>query len=312
MDPETPRDRARLMSETLNALRDQLEEHLAANLPSGEALSPRLLQAMRYSTLAGGKRIRPLLTLATAACVGGGDSTNAVVPACALEYIHTYSLIHDDLPGMDNDVLRRGKPTCHVAFDEATAILAGCGLLTHAFHLLANAPGLATDVRLAIVTATADAAGAKGMLAGQSVDLLNTGGASSNLAQLDEPQLQALHAAKTGALIRAAVRVGALAGGCSSSAKLLAQLDDFACCIGLGFQVADDLLNVTSDASRLGKAVGSDAALGKNTYPALLGIDGTRAKLAVLHEQAMQAIADLGSAAEPLRDIARQLRDRDH
>ena len=298
------------MSETLKTLRDQLEEQLAANLPSGDALSPRLLQAMRYSTLAGGKRIRPLLTLTAAACVGG-QMQHAVVPACALEYIHTYSLIHDDLPGMDNDVLRRGKPTCHVAFDEATAILAGCGLLTHAFHLLANAPGLDADVRLAIITATAEAAGPKGMLAGQSVDLINTGSASANLAQLDEPQLQALHAAKTGALICVAVRVGALAGGCSSAA-VLAQLDDFARCIGLGFQVADDLLNVTSDPARLGKAVGSDAARGKNTYPALLGIDGTRAKLALLHDTALLALANLGSAAEPLRDIARQLRDRDH
>ncbi len=298
------------MSETLQTLRDQLEAHLAENLPSGEALSPRLLQAMRYSTLAGGKRIRPLLTLAAAACVGGPQQ-HAVVPACALEYIHTYSLIHDDLPGMDNDVLRRGKPTCHVAFDEATAILAGCGLLTHAFHLLANAPGLDADVRSAIVSATADAAGPKGMLAGQSVDLINTGSASGTLAPLDEPQLEALHAAKTGALIRVAVRVGALAGGCSST-DVLARLDEFACCIGLGFQVADDLLNVTSNPFRLGKAVGSDAALGKNTYPALIGIDGTRAKLSLLHDRALLAIADLGSAAEPLRAIARQLRDRDH
>ena len=298
------------MSVTLSALRDHLEEHLAAHLPSGEALSPRLLQAMRYSTLAGGKRIRPLLTLAAAECVGG-QLEQAVVPACALEYIHTYSLIHDDLPGMDNDVLRRGKPTCHVAFDEATAILAGCGLLTHAFHLLANAPGLEDAARLAIVSAVADAAGPKGMLAGQSVDLLNTGAAGGNRAALDEAQLEALHAAKTGALIRAAVRVGAIAGGGTRSAAL-AQLDDFARCIGLGFQVADDLLNVTSDPAKLGKAVGSDAVMGKNTYPALLGLDGTRAKLALLHDHALLAIAGLGSAAEPLRAMARHLRDRDH
>ena len=293
----------RTQAEALASLRDRIEDALARHLPTGPALSPRLLEAMRYSTLAGGKRIRPLLVLAANAAAGG-DAERALVPACALEYVHTYSLIHDDLPAMDNDVLRRGKPTCHVAFDEATAILAGCGLLTHALQLLATSPGNDDATRLAIQATLTEAAGPLGMLAGQAFDLASTG------STLDLPALEALHAAKTGALIRAAVRIGALCAGAGE--RTLARLDDYARDIGLGFQVADDLLNVGGDAARLGKSVGSDAALGKNTYPGLLGPEAARAHLEALHVRALAALADLGPAADLLRAIAHTLRDRDH
>jgi geranylgeranyl pyrophosphate synthase len=293
----------RTQADALASLRDRIEDALARHLPAGAALSPRLLEAMRYSTLAGGKRIRPLLVLA-ACSAGGGDASHAIVPACALEYVHTYSLIHDDLPAMDNDVLRRGKPTCHVAFDEATAILAGCGLLTHALQLLAASPGCDDATRLAMLATLTEASGPRGMLAGQAFDLASTG------SNLDLPALEALHAAKTGALIRAAVRIGGLCAGADEAT--LARLDDYARDIGLGFQVADDLLNVGGDAARLGKSVGSDAALGKNTYPGLLGTDAARAQLEALHQRALDALTDLGPAADLLRAIAHTLRDRDH
>ncbi len=292
-----------LLHDRLARLRDQVEDALATHLPAGAVLSPRLLDAMRYSTLAGGKRIRPLLVLAANAAAGG-DIEQAFTPACALEYVHTYSLIHDDLHAMDNDILRRGKPTCHIAFDEATAILAGCGLLTHALQLIARSPASDDATRLSMLTCLTEASGALGMLAGQAVDLASTG------KLLELPALEALHAAKTGALIRAAVRIGALSARANEAT--LACLEEYARDIGLGFQLADDLLNIGGDPARLGKSVGSDAALGKNTYPALLGEDATRARLEALHQRALSALDGLGTEADLLRAIAHTLADRDH
>ena len=281
----------------------RIEAALLQHLPPVAGIAARLLDAMRYSTVAGGKRVRPLLVLAACDALGG-DLGSALVPACALEYVHTYSLIHDDLPAMDNDDLRRGKPTCHVAFDQATAILAGNGLLTHALHLLATCPHYPPVTRLDMLSTVTDAAGCHGMLAGQCLDLASTG------AELDEPRLEALHNAKTGALIRASVRVGALASGAATAADLRA-LDDFAHNLGLAFQVTDDVLNATGNSAQLGKAAGSDAILGKNTYPRLLTLAGARDKAHALNDAALTALAPFGARAGLLRALALRLRDRD-
>ena len=288
----------------LDALTSRIERALPALLPADEGIAPRLLQAMRYSICVGGKRVRPLLVLATCETLGG-DLERAVAPACALEYVHTYSLIHDDLPAMDNDVLRRGKPTCHVAFDDATAILAGNGLLTHALQLLATCAGFAASTRVEMLTCVAEAAGCHGMLAGQCVDLASTG------KTLDEPHLEAMHRAKTGALIRAAVRLGAMASGNASAADL-AHLDLFASHLGLAFQVADDVLDATGNTAHLGKTAGSDAAQGKNTYPQLLTLAGAQRRADELGAAALAALAPFGAAATTLHALAVRLRQRDH
>ena len=293
-------------SERVETLRLGIEQALLRHLPSdntAQALAPQLLAAMRYSTSIGGKRIRPLLVLASCDALGG-DVDRAMIPACALEYIHTYSLIHDDLPAMDDDVLRRGSPTCHVAFDEATAILAGNALLTHAIQLLVTCPDFAPQIRLDILACATRAAGCEGMLAGQCLDLASTG------AELDEPRLEAMHNAKTGALIRASVRIGALCSGVSSREDL-EHLDEFARHIGLAFQVTDDVLNETGSTAQLGKTAGSDAAQGKNTYPRLLTLAGAHAKARALADAAFDALAPFGERAALLRNLAQRLRDRD-
>ena len=264
----------------------------------------RLQAAMRHAALIGGKRMRPLLVYATGRMLGA-DVAALDAPASAVELIHAYSLVHDDLPAMDDDALRRGQPTVHVAFDEATAILAGDALQTLAFRQLADAPAPA-EVRIAMVRELATASGALGMCGGQAFDIDATGrGGDIDLAELER-----LHAMKTGALLRCAVRLGALAGGADATAH--AALDRYAEALGLAFQIRDDLLDIEADSATLGKTAGKDAAQNKATFPALLGVDGSRARLADLRETMHAAIAPFGDDAATLAELARMVVERSH
>ena len=254
----------------------------------------RLLAAMRHAALGGGKRMRPLLVHAAGRAFGG-DHDELDAPATAVELIHAFSLVHDDLPAMDDDALRRGRPTVHVAWDEATAILAGDALHALAFSVLADAP-LPAEVRVELLRELASASGVDGMCAGQALDMEATG------MQLEVGALARLHALKTGALIRAAVRMGALAA--RAPAAELAGLDRYARALGLAFQIRDDILDVEGDAAQLGKTAGKDQAQGKNTYPRLLGMEGSRAKLDALVEEMEAALAPLGEKADALRVLA--------
>jgi farnesyl diphosphate synthase len=267
----------------------ELEHALSAN-----DRPERLLAAMRHASLGGGKRMRPLLVHA-AGHAFGGDHVALDAPATAVELIHAFSLVHDDLPAMDDDDLRRGQPTVHVAWDEATAILAGDALHALAFSVLAEAP-LPAAVRVELLRELASASGVDGMCAGQALDMDATG------KVLDVDALARLHALKTGALIRAAVRMGALAANAPTQA--LAGLDRYARALGLAFQIRDDILDVEGDAAQLGKTAGKDQAQGKNTYPRLLGMDASRAKLDALVEEMAAALAPLGEQADALRVLA--------
>jgi geranylgeranyl diphosphate synthase type II len=261
----------------------------------------RLAEAMRYSVMAGGKRLRPTLCLAAAEAVGG-DSGDAVAAACALEMIHTYSLIHDDLPAMDNDRLRRGRPTCHIAFDEATAILAGDALLTLAFETVAvHSPG-PVERRTEVVRLLASAAGPAGMVGGQMLDMLSEGRA------LDQTELEGLHRLKTGALIEASLACGAvLAGG---SGVQLETLREYGRLLGLAFQVTDDILNVEGDPSVMGKAAGTDVRRNKSCYPGILGLVKSKEFAQNLVQQAVSSLTGFDSGAAPLRAIARYVVER--
>jgi len=264
----------------------------------------RLYAAMRYSVFNGGKRIRPLLAYAACEALGGA-AQQADGAACAVELIHAYSLVHDDLPAMDDDDLRRGQPTTHKAFDEATAILAGDGLQSLAFAVLASDqrnPQNA-DVRLSMFSALADAAGPAGMVGGQAIDLGSVG------QQLQQPALEIMHRHKTGALIEASVRLGALASGHSDERSLTA-LSTYARAVGLAFQVQDDILDVESDTATLGKTQGKDQANDKPTYPALLGLEAARQYAFELRDQALHALRPFDHAAEPLRELARYIVER--
>ena len=264
----------------------------------------RLYEAMRYSVMNGGKRVRPLL--AYAACEAlGGQAEQANGAACAVELIHAYSLVHDDLPAMDDDDLRRGQPTTHKKFDEACAILAGDGLQSLAFSALLD-PRLNTsgaDIRLQMVSALALAAGPAGMVGGQAIDLGSVG------LKLDQKALEYMHRHKTGALIEVSVKLGALASG-RAEIDELNSLQTYAQAIGLAFQVQDDILDVESDTETLGKRQGADIARDKPTYPALLGLDAAKAYALELRDQALQALRPFDAAAEPLRDLARYIVDR--
>ncbi|VVP36369.1 Farnesyl diphosphate synthase [Pseudomonas fluorescens] len=264
----------------------------------------RLYEAMRYSVMNGGKRVRPLL--AYAACEAlGGKAEHANGAACAVELIHAYSLVHDDLPAMDDDDLRRGQPTTHRKFDEACAILAGDGLQSLAFSALLD-PRLNTagaETRLQMVSALALAAGPAGMVGGQAIDLGSVG------LKLDQKALEYMHRHKTGALIEASVQLGALASGRAQKDQLKS-LQAYAQAIGLAFQVQDDILDVESDTQTLGKRQGADIARDKPTYPALLGLDAAKAYALELRDQALHALRPFDAAAEPLRDLARYIVDR--
>jgi geranylgeranyl diphosphate synthase type II len=261
-------------------------------------------EAMQYSLMAGGKRIRPVLCLAAAEAVGGNPA-DALMAACALEMIHTYSLIHDDLPAMDDDDLRRGKPTCHVAFDEATAVLTGDALLTMAFEVLASAPVTHSDQAaewLQVIRIIAVAAGSRGMIQGQMLDMAAEG------RRLDRPELETMHSLKTGALIEASLHCGALLA--KASEDQLANLKSYARNIGLAFQVADDILNVEGNPETMGKAVGTDRLNQKSTYPSLLGLDASRQFAQKLTRRALQALVTFDNKAEPLRALATYIIER--
>lgn len=255
---------------------------------------------MRYAALGPGKRVRPFLVYAAGELVGAEAST-LDAPACALELIHAYSLVHDDLPAMDDDDLRRGRPTCHRAYDEATAILVGDALQTRAFELLAEAPGLAAETRLRMITTLAHAAGHAGMVGGQALDLAAVGQQRS-LAELEQ-----MHRLKTGALIEASVVLGALAG--QADRATLDALGRYARAIGLAFQVRDDILDVTADSQTLGKTQGKDAAADKPTYVSLLGLASAQTLAVELCEEALAALDPL-PRSELLRDLARYIVER--
>jgi geranylgeranyl diphosphate synthase, type II len=267
--------------------------------------SSRLFQAMRYSLLAPGKRFRPILVqLSCEACAG--NRMLSLPAAAAVEMVHAYSLIHDDLPAMDNDDLRRGRPTCHKQFDEATALLAGNGLLTLAFKMLGEhiTP---EDVSQQCVIELADAAGVFGMVGGQMDDILQEGKTEGTLEQL-----QSIHARKTGALISASCRIGAIIGRTISyHSDPVAQLTKYAEQLGLAFQISDDLLDVQSDAATLGKNTQKDAAKGKLTYPGLLGIEGARKELQLAHERGMEALKPMGASAQRLGELLTYVVERD-
>lgn len=264
----------------------------------------RLRDAMAYALLNGGKRVRPLLVLGTNLALGGKPS-QALSAAAAIECIHAYSLIHDDLPAMDDDHLRRGKPTCHIAFDDATAILAGDALQAMAFELLAQAPSLSDKARLAMVSDLSRASGAYGMVAGQAIDL-----ASVNTT-LTLDALETMHRLKTGALIDCAVTLGCLSVDSASNEQTRA-LSHYAQAIGLAFQVQDDILDVTSDTETLGKTQGADQALNKPTYVSLLGLSGAQKKVEQLYQNAIDALALFGPHAELLESLARYVVKRHH
>jgi farnesyl diphosphate synthase len=283
--------------------RQRVETGLDARLPAATAAPQRLHAAMRHATLGGGKRMRPLLVYASGALFGI-DEARLDAPALAVELIHAYSLVHDDLPAMDDDALRRGRPTVHIAFDEATAILAGDALQSLAFGLLAEADA-DPALRVRWLQTLAEAAGAAGMCGGQALDIDATGRVQP-LADL-----QRMHALKTGALIRASVRLGALAGGADAAA--LAQLDAFATALGLAFQVRDDILDVEASSEQLGKTAGKDVVQAKSTYPALLGMDGAKAKLAELAATMRDSLLHQhDTRADALAALARLAVDRSH
>ncbi len=282
---------AESLSSFLARARQHIDEALERYLPRPPACPRALAEAMRYSVFAGGKRLRPVLALASADAVSratnpadaGAAVEDAVLPAaCAIELIHTYSLIHDDLPAMDNDTLRRGRPTLHVVYGEGMAILAGDALLTEAFVLLAHSPrpdvAGAADRTLGALRVVAQAAGPGGMVAGQVIDLQAAGQIAGERLTLDVDGLRAMHAMKTGALIRASALVGAIHAGGSDA--VVAAVREYGTEIGLAFQIVDDVLDVEGNAAELGKTVGKDAAAAKPTYPALFGIERSRAMAA--------------------------------
>jgi geranylgeranyl pyrophosphate synthase len=291
--------------EAIAALREEVERALDRALPPESAWPETIHRAVRYSLFAGGKRIRPVLVLAAGEAAGG--AREELMPfACAVEMIHTYSLVHDDLPAMDDDDLRRGRPTSHKVFGEAVAILAGDALLTRAFHLLAEVPSDWDAARVGRrVRATAvlgEACGTRGLIGGQVMDLESEG------RDVDGEALERLHRAKTGALLSACVRGGAILGGAGE--EELALLGRYAAAIGLAFQIVDDVLDATEGAERLGKTAGKDAAAGKATYVSVHGLPRAREMAATLGAEAQDALAPLGARGALLAEIARRIVDR--
>lgn len=294
------------LKEYLVFSQNRVELALEARLPSDDLLPHKLHRAMRYSVLNGGKRMRPMLTYCTGMALGIAPEV-LDGPACAVEFIHVYSLIHDDLPAMDDDDLRRGKATCHVAFDEATAILAGDALQALAFEVLAHDPTItaAAEARLRMIKTLAKASGSQGMVGGQAIDLQSVG------TKLNLPELENMHIHKTGALIRASVNMATLAKA-DLDIGLATKLDHYAKCIGLSFQVKDDILDEESDTATLGKTQGKDKDNDKPTYPALLGLSGAKQKAQELHEKALDSLSGFGKEADLLRDLSLYIIQRNH
>jgi geranylgeranyl diphosphate synthase, type II len=286
------------------AYQTRIETVLEAYLSLPDAGTERLREGMRYSALGGGKRLRPLLVYFTGECLGAAlDDLDA--PAAAVELIHVYSLVHDDLPAMDDDDLRRGRPTCHRAFDEATAILVGDALQALAFDVLANVAngGGGQRERLAMIRILARASGTAGMAGGQAIDLVSVG------QTLGIQELENMHRRKTGALIQASVLLGAAAAGVSTGEEFAA-LESFGEHIGLAFQIQDDILDVEGNAALLGKRTGADAARHKPTYPSTAGLDGARRRALELRDLALKELARLGPRGEALSDLARYVVSR--
>ncbi len=275
----------------------RIETVLARSLAIDDGATPRLLEAMRYSTLAGGKRVRPVLVYATGEALGAPlDLLDAA--AAAVELIHVYSLVHDDLPAMDNDDLRRGRPTCHRAFDEATAILVGDALQARAFEVLAHAPAaINANARLEMLRVLADAIGTRGMAGGQAIDL------ESVKQTLSESALERMHRQKTGALIQASVLLGAISAG-SQSGPERAALAEFGAEIGLAFQIQDDILDVEGTTSTLGKRAGADADRIKPTYPSVMGLEKSREQAFARRDRAIAALEPWGARFASLREFA--------
>ncbi len=283
---------------------ERLEHSFDTWLPSARTHPGTLHEAMRYSVMGGGKRIRPVLVYAGGQALGA-DSKALDRPACAIELIHAYSLIHDDLPAMDDDDLRRGKPSCHRAFGEATAILAGDALQSLAFQVLSNGvDGVNDATRLRMINTLALAAGSRGMAGGQAIDLAATG------QQLNIAELEDMHIHKTGALIRAGVVLGAL---CSKTAEQsdIDKLDHYAKCVGLAFQIRDDILDVEGETKTLGKNTGMDQANEKSTYPALIGMGAARQRAIELHNEALESVSGFSGSADPLRWISSYIIERE-
>ena len=290
----------------LKALVGRADDALARVLPAEDLAPTELHRAMRYAVLGGGKRLRPLLVYAAGHALGC-DGGILDAPASAVEIIHAYSLVHDDLPAMDDDDLRRGRPTCHIVFGEAMAILAGDALQALAFEILATPFGSEDDAmaRIAMLRTLGAACGAEGMAGGQAFDLSAVG------TRLSLDELERMHAYKTGALIRASVRLGALAAGCRDDA-LLQRLDRYGHAVGLAFQVRDDILDIEGESAVIGKTAGKDAAADKPTFPSIIGLDASKAHLTALVDDALDAIAPLGPRAEWLADLARYSANRGH
>ncbi len=283
-------------AEWMATTQGRVDTALANHLPPADNIPARLHDAMRYAALGGGKRVRPLLAFAAGELTGAPLDRLDIV-ACAVEMIHAYSLVHDDLPCMDDDVLRRGRPTCHVEFDEATALLVGDSLQSQAFELLASQPLGEPGRQLEMITLLAHASGSRGMAGGQAIDLASVG------KPLSQPELELMHALKTGALIRAAVLLGALAGNPLTVAER-SGLDRFAKRAGLLFQVVDDILDCTASTATLGKTAGKDEASAKPTYVSLLGLDAARTYADDLRSEALAALACFGGRAARLTQLA--------
>jgi farnesyl diphosphate synthase len=286
--------------------RERSEQMLDRYLRLEDPGTPRLLQAMRYSVLGGGKRLRPILVYCAGSALGA--SLQALdAPAAAVELIHAYSLVHDDLPAMDDDDLRRGRPTCHKAFDEGTAVLVGDALQALAFGLIAedDSPGVSAEARLLGLRVLAQGIGTAGMAGGQAIDLEAVG------RPLTLPELEKMHRSKTGALIRASVLLGAVTAQVGPGAEFQA-LSRFGAELGLAFQIQDDILDVTGDVATIGKQVGADAARDKPTYPSLLGLEQARARAAQARDNAIASLAPLGARAASLEALAHFVVDRSH
>jgi farnesyl diphosphate synthase len=322
-EPDRPQS---AVAERIDAWRARIDGVLGDALSRHQAAEPRLHAAMRHAVLLGGKRMRPLLVYATGTAFGTDESA-LDAPAAAVELIHAYSLVHDDLPAMDDDALRRGQPTVHVAFGEATAILAGDALQSLAFAVLADA-ALDAAIRIGMLRELANAAGAQGMCGGQALDLAAMGEKkrgqsevsrrSARVGRRDRREihsdpfssLEHLHALKTGALLRACVRLGAIAANVDAAARV--RLDAYADALGLAFQIRDDLLDIEGDSATLGKTAGKDAAQDKATFPALLGIEASRARLAELAETMQDALSPFGEACAALTALGQRAIDRSH
>jgi len=296
----------RVFESLVDSYQQRVDNALDHWLPEATVNPVRLHQAMRYAVLAPGKRVRPILVYATAQALGI-DLQKVDGAACAVEIIHAYSLIHDDLPAMDDDDLRRGRPTCHRQFDEATAILAGDALQALAFYIISHDPQMTANprARLTMIENLAMFSGSRGMAGGQAIDL-EAVGKSLNIAELET-----MHIHKTGALIRTCIQLSALSADTLSDDRFRA-LDSYAKCIGLSFQVQDDILDVTGDTAILGKTQGSDSARNKPTFPSIIGLAASQEKAEELHQQALQALSIFAEEADVLRYISAWFVQRKH